>query len=78
MSPEIIIILLLPIILLFPVIGKLISYIKHRSLVLRLKQEGKIKEIMASVGDYVKKEEEPPSEEIEEEISIGEVATEAT
>ncbi|MBD3211577.1 MAG: hypothetical protein GF311_03135 [Candidatus Lokiarchaeota archaeon] len=78
MSPEIIIILLLPIILLFPVIGKLISYIKHRSLVLRLKQEGKIKEIMASVGDYVKKEEKPPGEEIEEEISIGEVATEAT
>ncbi|TXT65870.1 MAG: conserved membrane protein of unknown function [Promethearchaeota archaeon] len=78
MSPEIIIILLLPIILLFPVIGKLISYIKHRSLVLRLKQEGKIKEIMASVGDYVKKEQEPPAEEIEEEISIGEVTTEAT
>jgi hypothetical protein len=78
MSPEIILILLLPIILLFPVIGKLISYIKHRSLVLRLKQEGKIKEIMASVGDYVKKEQEPPAEEIEEEISIGEVTTEAT
>jgi len=74
LSPEIIIILLLPIILLFPVIGKIISYIKHRSLILRLKQEGQIKEILASVGDYVKKEEQT-EDEIEEEVPIGEVAT---
>ena len=73
-SPEIIIILLGPIMLLFPVISKLISFIKHRNLIIRLQQEGRIKEILASVGDYVKKEElEPP---IEEETK--EVATEST
>ncbi|TFF94046.1 MAG: hypothetical protein EU543_02195 [Promethearchaeota archaeon] len=77
LSPEIILILLLPIILLFPVIGKIISYIKHRTLVLRLKQEGKIKEILASVGDYVKKE-EIPEDQTEEEIPFSEIATEAT
>ncbi|MCK4686490.1 MAG: hypothetical protein KAT66_00010 [Candidatus Lokiarchaeota archaeon] len=56
-SPESIIILLLPIMLLFPVISQIISYIKHRNLIIRLQQEGRIKEILASVGDYVKKEE---------------------
>ncbi|MBN1214309.1 MAG: hypothetical protein JXA99_02590 [Candidatus Lokiarchaeota archaeon] len=72
-NPEAIIILLLPIMLFFPVLAKIISFIKSRGLVLRLKQEGKIKEILASVGDYVKKEEieteinEEPK--IEEEIS---------
>jgi hypothetical protein len=55
-SPEVIIILLLPIMLIFPVIAKIISYIKHRNLIIRLQQEGRIKEILASVGDYVKKE----------------------
>ena len=73
-SPEIIIIILGPIMLLFPVISKLISFIKHRNLIIRLQQEGRIKEILASVGDYVKKEElETP---IEEETK--EVATEST
>ena len=55
-SPESIIILLLPIMLIFPVISQIISYIKHRNLIIRLQQEGRIKEILASVGDYVKKE----------------------
>lgn len=67
-SPEVIIILLLPIILIFPVIAKIISYIKHRNLIIKLQQEGRIKEILASVGDYVKKEvSEPPTiEEVTE------------
>ncbi|MBY8981982.1 MAG: hypothetical protein KGD57_03475, partial [Candidatus Lokiarchaeota archaeon] len=56
-NPEAIIILLLPIMLSFPVLAKIISFVKSRSLILRLKQEGKIKEILTSVGDYVKKEE---------------------
>ena len=56
-NPESIIILLLPIMLSFPVLAKIISFVKSRSLILRLKQEGKIKEILTSVGDYVKKEE---------------------
>jgi len=55
-SPEVIIILLFPIIVLFPAISQLISFVKHRSLIIRLQQEGRIKEILASVGDYVKKE----------------------
>ena len=66
-SPEVIIILLLPIIVLFPVISQLISFIKHRSLIIRLQQEGRIKDILASVGDYVKKEE--VGEEIEETVA---------
>ncbi|TFG14918.1 MAG: hypothetical protein EU531_08775 [Promethearchaeota archaeon] len=67
-SPEVIIILLLPIMLIFPVIAKIISYIKHRNLIIKLQQEGRIKEILASVGDYVKKDvAEPPTiEEITE------------
>ncbi|MFX1418922.1 MAG: hypothetical protein ACFE9N_08395 [Promethearchaeota archaeon] len=56
-SPEVIIILLLPIMLIFPVLSKLISFIKHRNLIIRLQQEGRIKELLTSVGDYVKKEE---------------------
>lgn len=73
-SPEVVIILLIPIMLIFPVISKVISYIKHRNLIIRLQQEGRIKEILASVGDYVKKEikEEESSKKIETE----EVATE--
>ncbi|MFX1409273.1 MAG: hypothetical protein ACFFA6_02900 [Promethearchaeota archaeon] len=65
-SPEAIIILLLPIMLLFPVISQLISYIKHRNLIIRLQQEGRIKEILASVGDYVKKEAVEIEEAVEE------------
>ena len=65
-SPEVIIILLLPITVLFPVISQLISFIKHRNLLIRLQQEGRIKEILASVGDYVKKEEVEVKEETEE------------
>ncbi len=72
-SPEIIIILLGPFILLFPVIAWMISYVKHRNLIIRLKQEGRIKEILASVGDYVVKEEKEEEEEVEEGAS--EVAT---
>ncbi len=73
-SPEVIIILLGPIMLLFPVISKLISFIKHRNLIIRLQQEGRIKELLTSVGDYVKKEElEAPVEEKAEEV-----ATEST
>ncbi len=73
-SPEVIIIILAPIMVIFPVISKLISFIKHRNLILRLQQEGRIKELLASVGDYVRKEEiEVPTEEKAEEI-----ATEST
>ncbi|MHA1932376.1 MAG: hypothetical protein ACW96X_07530 [Promethearchaeota archaeon] len=56
-SPEVIVILLLPIMLIFPVISQLISFVKHRNLIVKLQQEGRIKELLASVGDYVKKEE---------------------
>ncbi|MGV9172486.1 MAG: hypothetical protein ACOC4M_02585 [Promethearchaeia archaeon] len=61
-SPEVTITLMLPFVLLFPVISKAISYIKHRNLIIRLKQEGRIKEILASVGDYVKEMEESEEE----------------
>jgi len=64
-SPEVIIILLIPLILIFPVISKIISSIKHRNLIIRLQQEGRIKEILASVGDYVKKEEIKEEKDIE-------------
>ena len=57
-SPEVIIVLLLPFVLTFPVIAQVISYVKHRNLMIRLKQEGQIKQILTSVGDYVKVEEE--------------------
>jgi hypothetical protein len=67
-SPEVIIVLLLPIMLIFPVIAKIISYVKHRNLLIRLQQEGRIKEILASVGDYVKKDvsEESQIEQVSE------------
>ncbi|UCD01543.1 MAG: hypothetical protein JSV23_00515 [Promethearchaeota archaeon] len=69
-SPEAIIILLLPIMLLFPVISRLISFIKHRNLIIRLQQEGRIKELLTSVGDYVRKEEvKPPVKEETEEVA---------
>jgi multidrug efflux pump subunit AcrA (membrane-fusion protein) len=64
-SPEAIVILLVPLILMFPVISKVISSIKHRNLIIRLQQEGRIKEILASVGDYVKKDEVEEEKEIE-------------
>ena len=64
-SPEVIIVLLIPIVLTFPILSKIISYIKHRNLIIRLQQEGRIKEILASVGDYVKK-----VEHIEQEIQV--------
>jgi hypothetical protein len=73
-SPEIIIILLIPLMLIFPVISKLISFIKHRNLIIRLQQEGRIKEILASVGDYVKKGEV----EEEKEVEIEEAPTQST
>ena len=77
-SPEVVIILLVPFMLIFPVISYSISYIKHRNLIIRLKQEGAIKEILATVGDYVKKE-EAIGEEKEENIGEpGQVATETT
>jgi len=64
-SPEVIIILLVPLMLIFPVISKIISSIKHRNLIIRLQQEGRIKEILASVGDYVKKEDIKEEKDIE-------------
>ncbi|MBY8980808.1 MAG: hypothetical protein KGD72_10480 [Candidatus Lokiarchaeota archaeon] len=64
-SPEVIIILLVPLMLIFPVISKIISSIKHRNLIIRLQQEGRIKEILASVGDYVKKEDIKEDKDIE-------------
>ena len=74
-SPEVIIILLLPIMVIFPVISQLISFIKHRSLIIRLQQEGRIKELLASVGDYVKKEEVELTEEKEDvEEAVAEAA----
>jgi cell division protein FtsB len=64
-SPEVIVILLIPLILIFPVVSKIISSIKHRNLIIRLQQEGRIKEILASVGDYVKKEEAIEEKDLE-------------
>jgi len=82
-SPEVIIVLLLPIMLIFPVIAQLISYVKHRNLLIRLKQEGQIKQILTSVGDYVKveeesKEEEKKKEEEDKEPTLTEEATTET
>ena len=76
-SPEVVIILLIPIMLTFPVIAKIISFVKHRSLIIRLQQEGRIKEILASVGDYVKKEDVEEKEE-DKESKVKESAAEAT
>ena len=74
-SPEVIVILLVPLILTFPVISKIISSIKHRNLIIRLQQEGRIKEILASVGDYVKKAEDEEEDDEEKEIEIQETTT---
>ncbi|MFX1588854.1 MAG: hypothetical protein ACFFC1_11905, partial [Promethearchaeota archaeon] len=73
-SPEIILLILLPIMLIFPIVSKIISFIKHRNLIIRLQQEGRIKEILASVGDYVKKE-EIKEKETKEEVKAGEAVT---
>ena len=68
-SPEVILILLLPIVSIFPAISKIISYIKHRNLIISLQQEGRIKEILASVGDYVRKEEITEKVKVEESVA---------
>jgi len=73
LSPEIIILLLIPIILLFPIIAKTIGYVRQRNLIMELKQEEKVQEIMASVGDYVKKDEGESDEETVEETPDVEV-----
>ncbi|MFW9880453.1 MAG: hypothetical protein ACFFG0_45880 [Candidatus Thorarchaeota archaeon] len=75
-SPESIIILLLPIMLLFPVLSQLISFVKHRNLMIRIQQEGRIKELLTSVGDYVKTEQETKDEKEEE--TTASVATETS
>jgi hypothetical protein len=75
-SPEVIIVLLLPIMLIFPVISQLISFVKHRNLIVKLQQEGRIKELLASVGDYVKKEDLKIEEKEEDGAEV--VATEST
>lgn len=80
-SPEVVITIMAPIILIFPLISQIISYVKHRSLIIRLKQEGRIKQILASVGDYVVQDEEEEEEEGEAFTPGGsttEPATEAT
>jgi uncharacterized membrane protein YdbT with pleckstrin-like domain len=75
-SPEVVLTLLIPTILLFPVISWIISYIKHRNIIIRLKQEGRIKEILASVGDYVKKEAVDALQDQGDASETGQVATE--
>jgi len=75
--PEAIIVLLLPIMLLFPVLSQLISFVKHRNLIVRLQQEGRIKELLTSVGDYVRMEQvEKEKKEEKKEESTESVATE--
>ena len=74
-SPEVVIVLLGPIVVIFPLISWAIQYIKHRNLIIRLKQEGRIKEILASVGDYVIVEKDTKKKDKEEaEILTEEVA----
>ncbi|TXT53524.1 MAG: conserved membrane protein of unknown function [Promethearchaeota archaeon] len=77
-SPEIIIILLIPVMLLFPVISQIISYVKHRNLMIRLQQEGRIKEILTTVEDYVKEAEEEEELPEAEGVTVEEATTEAT
>lgn len=74
-SPEIIIIILIPIMLLFPVISQIISYIKHRNLMIRLQQEGRIKEIMTTVDDYIQETEEEGEIQEGAEVNVEEAAT---
>jgi len=77
-SPEAIIVLLLPIVLVFPVIAQTISYVKHRNLIIKLKQEGQIKQILTTVGDYVKVESKEEKEKDESEPTLTEEATTET
>jgi len=77
-SPEVIIVLLLPIMLIIPAIAQLISYVKHRNLMIRLKQEGQIKQILTSVGGYVKVEEATEEDEGKEEDKEPTLTEEAT
>lgn len=75
-SPELIIIVMLPVLLLFPVSAQVISYVKKQALIRQLMGEEEIKQIEATVGDYLiapaqEKEEEEKEEEKKEE---GEVA----
>jgi hypothetical protein len=77
-SPEIIIIILIPVMLIFPVISQIISYVKHRNLLIRLQQEGRIKEILATVEDYVQETEEEEEMPETAEVDVEEATTEAT
>jgi hypothetical protein len=71
-SPEITLLLIIPFLLVFPIISKVIAYIKHKDLVMRLQQEDKVQEILATVGDYVKKDEDlEGTEGFEEQTEIG-------
>ncbi len=70
-SPEIVLLLLVPLLLIFPIIAKVIAYIKHRNLVMRLQQEKKVQEILATVGDYVKKEEPQDAQSLEDQPDLG-------
>jgi hypothetical protein len=74
-SPEVIIILMGPLVILFPLISWIIQYLKHRNLIIRLKQEGRIKEILASVGDYVILEDKKEKEKEDEPEIVAEEAT---
>jgi hypothetical protein len=68
--------------LIIPAIAQLISYVKHRNLMIRLKQEGQIKQILTSVGGYVKvaeaTEEDEGKEEDKEPTLTEEATTETT
>jgi hypothetical protein len=64
--------------LLFPVISQIISYVKHRNLMIRLQQEGRIKEILTTVEDYVKEAEEEEELPEAEGVTVEEATTEAT
>lgn len=69
-SPEIILVVMLPIILLFPLSAQIISYVKKRALISQLKEEREIKEIEATVGDYLVSTEQEKSEIVEEEGEV--------
>lgn len=69
-SPEIILVVMLPIILLFPISAQIISYVKKRALISQLKEEREIKEIEATVGDYLVSTEQEKSEIVEEEGEV--------
>lgn len=69
-SPEIILVIMLPIILLFPLSAQIISYVKKRALTSQLREESEIKEIIATVGDYLVSTEQEKSEIVEEEGEV--------